>query len=117
MCPCALLPHRLSAPVSRLNRLQRVRESRTAQAVSESLAALEAAARSGSGNLLELAVQAARARCTVGEISGVLEAAWGRHSAAGGVTGGVYRKSRESISAGGTSGTDVRDAIKAAGEA
>ena len=97
------------------SRLQRIRETRDSAAVAEALSALEEAAKTGSGNLLELSVQAARVRCTVGEISGALEAAWGRHSASGGVVGGVYRQSREQHSGGGSSGTDFGDAVKAAG--
>ena len=45
------------------------------------LAALTKCAESGEGNLLALAVEAARARCTVGEISDALEKVWGRHVA------------------------------------
>jgi len=40
--------------------------------------------------LLLLLIQAARVRCTVGEISDALERAWGRHTASGGVSPGFY---------------------------
>ncbi len=47
--------------------------------VERALTALTEAAKSGEGNLLELAVDAARVRATVGEISDALETEWGRH--------------------------------------
>jgi methylmalonyl-CoA mutase len=58
--------------------------------VSSKLDALTAAARDGTGNLLELAIDAARARATVGEISMALEKAWGRHQAEIRAISGVY---------------------------
>jgi methylmalonyl-CoA mutase len=70
--------------------LARVRASRDPAAAQRALAALSAAAREGSGNLLELAVDAARVRCTVGEISDALERVWGRYSAASKSVSGVY---------------------------
>jgi methylmalonyl-CoA mutase len=54
------------------------------------LAELGAAAQSGEGNLLALAVEAARARATVGEISDALEQHWGRHKAEQRSISGVY---------------------------
>jgi methylmalonyl-CoA mutase len=68
-----------------LERLQRVRASRNQAAVEAVLARLEAAAHSGKQdeNLLELAVEAARLRATVGEITHALEKAWGRYEAGG----------------------------------
>ena len=57
------------------------------------LAALENAARDGTGNLLALAVNAARAKSTVGEISSSLERAFSRHKAEIKVISGVYRDS------------------------
>ena len=50
------------------------------------------AAKSSSRNLLDLSVNAARARCTVGEISSALEAAFGRFEPKSSVVGGAYRK-------------------------
>lgn len=97
---------------------QAIRQSRDASGVEAALSALETAARSESRepNLLELAVQAARVRCTVGEISGALEAAWGRHAATGGVVAGVYGRSREQAASPGQDELDFRAAINAAGE-
>lgn len=50
--------------------------------------------------------QAARARCTLGEISSVLEDVWGRHAAAGSVQGGVYVRER-----GGEKDVEVRKPV------
>ncbi|MCU0910878.1 MAG: methylmalonyl-CoA mutase family protein, partial [Rhodobacteraceae bacterium] len=71
-------------------RLARIRGTRDAAACDGALAALEQAATSGEGNLLELAVEAARARATVGEISMAMEKAWGRHRAEVKTLAGVY---------------------------
>jgi methylmalonyl-CoA mutase len=80
---------------AQIARLDRVRRSRDKARVETALAALTAAARSGSGNLLALAIEATRARATVGEISDALEAVFGRHRAATqsviGVYGGQYQ--------------------------
>jgi methylmalonyl-CoA mutase len=51
------------------------------------------AARTGEGNLLELSVAAAQARCTVGEISAALEAVWGRYQPTSSVISGAYKSS------------------------
>ena len=75
---------------SQVARLEKVRATRDGKAVDVALAALRAAAQSGAGNLLELSIAAARARATVGEISGALEAAWGRHQAETRSIAGVY---------------------------
>ena len=72
-------------------RLREVREGRDSDAVAHALDALSQAATSGEGNLLELAVDAARARATLGEISGALERVWGRHKAVIRSIAGVYR--------------------------
>ncbi|MCX7176278.1 MAG: methylmalonyl-CoA mutase [Proteobacteria bacterium] len=71
-------------------RLARVRAGRDGQAVTAALAALTTCAKTGEGNLLALAIQASRARATVGEISDSLEAAWGRHRANNQTVSGVY---------------------------
>lgn len=80
---------------TQVERLARIRETRDAAAVEGALVALETAATSEKGNLLELAVSAARARATVGEISQALENVYGRHSAEiktlSGVYGAAYR--------------------------
>ena len=76
--------------ISQLRRLAEVRATRNSQAVEVTLAALTAAARSGAGNLLALAVDATRARATIGEISDALEVVYGRHKAEMRSISGVY---------------------------
>ncbi|MDG2500820.1 MAG: methylmalonyl-CoA mutase family protein, partial [Porticoccaceae bacterium] len=71
-------------------RLEQVRSARDAAACEQALGALTEAAKSGEGNLLALAVNAARARATVGEISDALESEWGRHKATQRSISGVY---------------------------
>ncbi|WP_112321661.1 methylmalonyl-CoA mutase [Oceanibium sediminis] len=71
-------------------RLAGIRASRDAAACDGALVALEQAAASGEGNLLALAVEAARARATVGEISMAMEKAFGRHRAEVKTLAGVY---------------------------
>ncbi|MBV9754903.1 MAG: methylmalonyl-CoA mutase [Hyphomicrobiales bacterium] len=75
-----------------LEKLARLRAERDPQAVAAALAALTAAGKSGSGNLLELSVKAARAKATVGEISLALENAFGRHRAETKAISGVYKR-------------------------
>jgi methylmalonyl-CoA mutase len=74
-----------------VEKLRQLRASRDAKAVNSALAALESAARSGESNLLALAVDAARARASVGEISLALEKAWNRHKAEIRVVSGIYK--------------------------
>ncbi|MFC7332477.1 methylmalonyl-CoA mutase [Rhodocista pekingensis] len=75
---------------AQLARLKRIRETRDEAAVRAALGALTAAAREKSGNLLALAVEAARARATVGEISDALEEVFTRHRAIIRSVSGVY---------------------------
>jgi len=75
---------------AQLTRLAAVRAKRDAAAVTAALAALTAAAKDGTGNLLELAVQATRLRATVGEISDALEKVFGRYRARTESVSGVY---------------------------
>jgi len=75
---------------AQVRRLAAVRAARDGAAVVHALADLEAAARSGQGNLLELAVTAMRSRATVGEVSAALEKVWGRHRADTQRVSGVY---------------------------
>ncbi|MEO8506604.1 MAG: methylmalonyl-CoA mutase, partial [Betaproteobacteria bacterium] len=75
---------------AQVKQLARIRATRDAAAVEAALAALTDAARGGKGNLLELAIQASRARATVGEISSALEVVWGRHRATTQSVSGVY---------------------------
>ena len=71
-------------------KLQQLRADRDQAAVDAALAELTRAA-DGDGNLLALAVDAARANATVGEISDALEKVWGRHAAEIRTIAGVYR--------------------------
>ena len=77
---------------AQLAKLGRLRAERDGAAVERALAGLTRAARDGSGNLLALSVEAARAQATVGEMSGALEEAWGRHAATVDLISGVYRR-------------------------
>ncbi|MFI5662431.1 methylmalonyl-CoA mutase [Streptomyces sp. NPDC051684] len=73
-----------------VEKLRRLREERDDTACRDALAALTRAAE-GEGNLLELAVNAARAKATVGEISDALEKVYGRHAGQIRTISGVYR--------------------------
>jgi methylmalonyl-CoA mutase len=75
---------------SQIRRLEKIRAARDQAACDAALAELERAARSGSGNLLRIAVEAARARASVGEISMAMEKAFGRHRAEIKTLAGVY---------------------------
>jgi methylmalonyl-CoA mutase len=75
---------------SQIRRLNSIKASRDESAVRATLDALTAAAGSGSGNLLALAVDAARARATLGEISLALEEKFGRYQAVNRTISGVY---------------------------
>ncbi|KYG84321.1 methylmalonyl-CoA mutase [Roseivirga seohaensis] len=75
---------------SQLERLAVLKANRDTAKVEASLKALEDAARSGEGNLLELAVDAARLRASLGEISTALENVFGRHKAVIRSISGVY---------------------------
>ena len=81
-----------------LDKLARLKKERNQSAVDEALAALTRAA-SGNGNLLELAVDAARAKATVGEISMALEKVYGRHRAEIRAISGVYKREVGTMSA------------------
>ena len=80
---------------SQIERLNEIRTSRDTALWQASLAALTNSAETGEGNLLELAVSAARARATVGEISDALESVWGRHRAQTRSISGVYGSAYE----------------------
>ena len=77
---------------SQVDRLKQIRAQRDPQAVAQALEALETAARSGEGNLLDLSVEAARVRATLGEISEALERAFGRYQAQLNMVHGVYAR-------------------------
>ncbi len=76
---------------SQVAKLVRLRAERDPLALGVALSGLGAAAYGG-GNLLALAVEAARAKATVGEMSAALEHHWGRYEARGSVVSGVYRR-------------------------
>jgi methylmalonyl-CoA mutase len=80
---------------SQLQKLKTLKEQRNPLEVEACLVALEEAARNKSGNLLDLAVKAARARCTLGEISTALELVYGRYQASIKTVSGVYAKSMQ----------------------
>ena len=73
--------------IARLNKIKKTRNSRK---VTDTLKNLENIARSGKGNLLEAAVEAARARATVGEISDAMRKVFGDHSAKPVVVKNIY---------------------------
>jgi len=77
---------------AQVRRLAELRSERDPAAVGAALNALTQAARSGEGNLLELAIAAARARASVGEISLALEKVFGRHRAEMHQVTGVYTR-------------------------
>ncbi|MFF2941922.1 methylmalonyl-CoA mutase [Streptomyces niveus] len=85
-----------SVRTQQIAKLRRLREERDEAACQGALRALTGAAEAGSsrdldGNLLALAVNAARAKATVGEISDALEKVYGRHSGQIRTISGVYR--------------------------
>ena len=72
-------------------KLRQLRAGRDEAACRAALDALTRAGESGAGNLLEMAVRAARAKASVGEISDALEAVFGRHKADIAAVSGVYK--------------------------
>ncbi len=78
-----------SAQIAKLKTLKGERDEKACQAA---LNALTTAAQSGSGNLLALSIEAARARASVGEMTTALEKVFGRHVAEIKSIAGVYRK-------------------------
>jgi methylmalonyl-CoA mutase len=77
---------------SQLERLEKIKASRDSLAVKKSLDAITESCKTGEGNLLELAVEAAKKRATLGEISFAMEKEFGRHKATSKTVTGVYRK-------------------------
>ncbi|GAB3648897.1 methylmalonyl-CoA mutase [Echinicola sediminis] len=75
-----------------VQRLQEIKASRDEKAVEEALEDITQAAGSGEGNLLDLAVVAARRRATLGEISYAMEKTFGRYKTSGKALSGVYGK-------------------------
>ena len=81
---------------NQIARLKSVRAKRDAAAVQRALDALSASAETKRGNLLDLSIQAIRARATVGEVSDALEKVWGRHRADTQKVTGVYAAAYDS---------------------
>ncbi len=77
---------------SQINRLKELRAGRDQKLVEEKLLAMTKACETGEGNLLALAVDAARAKATVGEMSLAMEKVFGRHQAEIHTIQGVYIK-------------------------
>ncbi|MBK5279120.1 MAG: methylmalonyl-CoA mutase [Bacteroidia bacterium] len=75
-----------------IERLIRLKQERNTEEVNLALQALATCASSGNGNLLELAVVAARKRATLGEISSALEKSFGRYKATIKSISGVYSR-------------------------
>lgn len=80
---------------AQLERLDKLKAERDNAAVKKSLSKITQAAESGDGNLLELAVDAARNRATLGEISDAMEKAFGRYTATIKSISGVYSSEME----------------------
>ena len=81
-----------SVRTKQIEKLARLKAERDPKAVEATLTALTKAAADETGNLLELSVNAARAKATVGEISDALEKVYGRHRAETRTISGVYRQ-------------------------
>ncbi len=78
--------------VAQVAKLKQLRAERDGAATQEALAALTDAARTGTGNLLALSIDAARAKATVGEISLALERAFGRYETEAHAISGTYAR-------------------------
>ncbi|MDO6676014.1 methylmalonyl-CoA mutase [Tenacibaculum sp. 1_MG-2023] len=77
---------------SQIDRLNNLKSNRNQTEVDKALHDLTKSAKTGEGNLLDLAVKAARNRATLGEISDALETIFGRHKAVHKTISGVYSK-------------------------
>jgi methylmalonyl-CoA mutase len=75
---------------TQLRRIAEVKRTRDPRAVENALAALTRCAETGDGNLLELSVNAARCRATLGEISLAIEKVFGRYQAVSRTISGIY---------------------------
>ncbi len=75
---------------AQLDRLDKLRAERNEEEVQSALGAITKVAESGDGNLLDMAVKAARKRATLGEISDAMEKAFGRYTATVRSVSGVY---------------------------
>ena len=81
---------------AQLKRLAELRANRNDDEVKAALNALTDCARTGEGNLLDLSIKAARARCSLGEISDALEVVFGRYKAKINLISGVYSAEQQS---------------------
>ncbi|MBR4135009.1 MAG: methylmalonyl-CoA mutase [Bacteroidales bacterium] len=81
---------------AQLKRLAELRANRNDDEVKAALNALTECARTGEGNLLDLSIKAARARCSLGEISDALEVVFGRYKAKINLISGVYSAEQQS---------------------
>ncbi|WP_310993949.1 methylmalonyl-CoA mutase [Aequorivita marina] len=77
---------------SQIERLNRIKAERNTEKVNKALAAITESAKTGQGNLLALAVEAARQRASLGEISSAMEKEFGRYKAEIRSFSGVYSK-------------------------
>jgi methylmalonyl-CoA mutase len=77
---------------SQLERLSAVKKNRNSETVKQALDKLTEVAKTGNGNLLAAAVEAARCRATLGEISDAMEVVFGRYKATPVMISGVYAK-------------------------
>lgn len=75
---------------TQIARLEKLRQERNNEEVERALQAITKSAETGEGNLLELAIDAARKRATLGEISYAMEKVWGRHQEAIRLINNVY---------------------------
>ncbi len=100
---------------SQIARLKAVRAKRDAAAVEKTLAALADAAKTGTGNLLALAIDAMRARATVGEVSDALEKVYTRHRATIRSVTGIYGSAYDGDAGFARIKDDVADFAKAEG--
>ncbi|KIG16361.1 Methylmalonyl-CoA mutase [Enhygromyxa salina] len=96
---------------AQLARLEQLRSERDEAALERTLAALRSCAETGQGNLLAAAIDAARAKATVGEISLALEQVWGRHVAQTRTIAGVYSSELRDGGKGGASGDSEIDRV------
>ncbi|XP_022235085.1 methylmalonyl-CoA mutase, mitochondrial-like [Limulus polyphemus] len=76
---------------TQINKINHIKDSRDEKKVQETLNALTECARTHEGNLLALAIEASRARATVGEISYAMEKVFGRHVASDRMVSGAYK--------------------------
>ena len=78
--------------VRQINNLKKLKESRNNEIVEDFLKKIEFAAKDESQNLLEICIQAAKNKCTVGEMTSAMERVFGRHTLSTKTISGVYGK-------------------------